>query len=255
MTPQRRNRRRMPRAAKISILEAVRRFGDPMVPETRLRDQLWDNGERCPSRWKDGYSAKTVKNSMLAWYVCRSRVPRDREEGCGGYSFSSVNTDSVVQDSNLLLENPKGKAVVMGIKDSASNLIRTTHLPDNSGNTIKPFISVNTLLDATVYSVLHRAREVVNHSVCEYVHGVGHAKGIESFWGLLKSAYHSVFRHFSEKHMLLYADEFAGRHNLRLLETVDKIIKLVRPGIGERLPYQTLFRPRESRQPALLKAW
>ena len=97
--------------------------------------------------------------------------------------------------------------------------------------------------------------DVVNHMVCEYVKGGDHTNGIGSFRGVLKSGYHGVFHHFSEKHLQRYADKFAGQHNLRPLETVDKIIKLVRLRKGEQLPYQTLFGPNETWQPALLKAW
>ena len=136
---------------------------------------------------------KARKNSLLTWYICLSRVPRDREEGCGG--CFSVNTDSAIQDSNLSLENPRGKAVVAGIKGSDSNLIQTTQLPDNRGNTIKPFITDNTLPDATVYSEdsivysrLRRVMDVVNHMVCEYVKGGDHTNGIGSFRGCLRAA-------------------------------------------------------------------
>ena len=51
-----------------------------------------------------------------------------------------------------IVGGPKGKAVIVGIKDREANQIDATHLPDYRGNTIKPFIIDNTLSDATVYS-------------------------------------------------------------------------------------------------------
>ena len=45
---------------------------------------------------------------------------------------------------------PKGKAVIVGIKDSETNQIHASHLPDNRGNTIKPSITDNMMLDATI---------------------------------------------------------------------------------------------------------
>lgn len=62
---------------------------------------------------------------------------------------------------------------------------------------------------STLYTDGHRAyrgmheyrHEAVEHSVGEYVRGMAHTQGIESFWALLKRGYIDTFHHFSEKHM------------------------------------------------------
>ena len=95
----------------------------------------------------------------------------------------------------------------------------------------------------------------MNHSIGEFVKGMVHTNGIESFWGLLKRGYNGVFHHFSEKHLQRYADKFAGRHNLRPLTTIDKITTMIQSSEGKRLPYQTLVGPKYTRQPALIKDW
>lgn len=51
-----------------------------------------------------------------------------------------------------IVGGPKGKMVIVGIKDREAIQIDATHLPDFRGNTIKLFIIDNTLSDATVYS-------------------------------------------------------------------------------------------------------
>lgn len=100
MTQQRRKSRRPKKTAMISILEAAQRFGDPNVAGARLLDQRWPDSVRCPRCGADNPSTVTRKHSPLTWYVCRNRIPRAQEGGCGGYNFS-VKTDSVMHDSKL----------------------------------------------------------------------------------------------------------------------------------------------------------
>ena len=38
--------------------------------------------------------------------------------------------------------------------------------------------------------------ETVKHSIREYVNGMAHTNGIESFWALLKRGYHVRWSHF-----------------------------------------------------------
>ena len=60
-----------------------------------------------------------------------------------------------------------------------------------------------------------REHETVNHSVGEYVRGMAHTNGIESFWAMHKRGYHGTYHHISAKHLHRYIVEFSGRHNLR----------------------------------------
>ena len=57
--------------------------------------------------------------------------------------------------------------------------------------------------------------ESVRHSVGEYVDGMAHTNGIESFWSMLKRANKGVYHKISAKHLQRYVDEFAGRHGVR----------------------------------------
>ena len=44
----------------------------------------------------------------------------------------------------------------------------------------------------------------------------------------------------SEKHLQRYVDEFSGRHNLRSLDTIDQMARIVRGLDGKLLRYQDL---------------
>ncbi len=57
--------------------------------------------------------------------------------------------------------------------------------------------------------------ESVKHSVGEYVDGMAHINGIESFWSMLKRGYHGTYHRMSAKHLQRYVDESSGRHNIR----------------------------------------
>ena len=66
---------------------------------------------------------------------------------------------------------PKGKAVVLGMKDRFSDRILAMHVPDQRGTTIRPIVAAHTEPDAKVYTDdsiiyngLQRSRESVNHS-------------------------------------------------------------------------------------------
>ena len=82
--------------------------------------------------------------------------------------------------------------------------------------------------------------ETVKHSVSEYVNGMAHTQGIESFWALLKRGYHGTYHHMSEKHLDRYVSEFAGRHNDRRADTIEQMQAVVAGMVGKRLMYRDL---------------
>ena len=68
----------------------------------------------------------------------------------------------------------------------------------------------------------------------------------------MKRGHQGTFHHMSEKHLGRYVDEFAGRHNLREMDTEQQLAALVGAGEGKRLKYDTLIGPPETRQPSML---
>lgn len=49
----------------------------------------------------------------------------------------------------------------------------------------------------------------VKHSVKEYVDGMAHTNGIESFWALLKRGLYGTYHNVDKKHLQRYVNEFA----------------------------------------------
>ena len=100
---------------------------------------------------------------------------------------------------------------------------------------------------ATVYTDDHGGyhgmpfkHETVKHSVSEYVNGMAHTNGIESFWSLLKRGYHGTYHHMSEKHLGRYVWEFTWRHNCRDADTIDQMSGVIAGMVGKRLRYTDL---------------
>ena len=140
-----------------------------------------------------------------------------------------------------------GKAVVVGVKDRASNRITARKVGAPDSETLQSFVADHAAVDAKVftddasaYQGMPFDHESVNHSVGEYVRGMAHTNGIESFWAMLKRGYQGTFHHFSEKHLDRYISEFAGRHNSRDADTIDMMARVAQGMVGRRLMYRKL---------------
>ena len=141
-----------------------------------------------------------------------------------------------------------GKAIVVGAKDRETNRVSAAVVGNTDAKTLQDFVGDRTAKGATVYTDDHGGyqgmpfkHETVKHSISEYVNGMAHTNGIESFWSLLKRGYHGTYHHMSEKHLGRYVNEFSGRHNDRPLDTVDQMAKIVQGMGGRRLRYRDLI--------------
>ena len=119
---------------------------------------------------------------------------------------------------------------------------------NTDAKTLQGFVGDHAAKGATVYTDDHGGyqgmpfeHETVKHSISEYVNGMAHTNGIESFWALLKRGYHGTYHHMSEKHLGRYVGEFAGRHNDRDYDTIDQMAHVVRDMVGRRLTYRDLI--------------
>ena len=81
----------------------------------------------------------------------------------------------------------------------------------------------------------------VKHSVSEYVNGMTHTNGIESFWAMLKRGYHGVYHKMSVNYLGRYINEFTGRHNTRPMDTLEQMQDIFRGMEGKRLRYVDLI--------------
>lgn len=140
-----------------------------------------------------------------------------------------------------------GKIIVAGIKQRNGSVVAEV-LPNTSKRELHGFISRNVLAGSTVYTDDHSsyvgmpyAHLSVSHSAKEYVNGMAHTNGIESFWALLKRGYYGVYHYMSEKHLHRYINEFSNRHNTSGASTMDFIAMTVERVSGRRLTYKELI--------------
>ena len=141
-----------------------------------------------------------------------------------------------------------GKIAVAGVKDRTTKKIRANVVPNVKKKTMLPFIKENVVSSATVYTDDSRSymnipfkHEVVKHSVGEYVRDQAHTNGIESFWNVIKKAYHGTYHWFSAKHMDSYVGQFVAKHNFRDYDTEEIMRKTVQGMIGRRMTYDKLI--------------
>ena len=139
------------------------------------------------------------------------------------------------------------KTPVVGVKDRSTNRVAARVLTRTDATAIYPFVDEHVDPAATIYTDESRAylslpykHESVKHSAHEYVRGEAHTNGIESFWAMLKRGYIGTYHWMSPKHLHRYVREFAGRHNLRGLDTLDQMTALATGMVGRRLTYEML---------------
>ena len=70
---------------------------------------------------------------------------------------------------------------------------------------------------------------------------MAHTNGMESFWSMLKRAHMGTFHKLSPKHLNRYVQEFAGKHNLRELDTIAQMVEVAAGFIGKQLLYRDLI--------------
>ena len=141
-----------------------------------------------------------------------------------------------------------GKTAVVGAKDRATNRVAARPV-EGDGRADAPGLSASMRLQGPrstrtrpgpAYQGMPFDHESVTHSAGEYVNGMAHVNGMESFWSMLKRGYHGTYHHMSAKHLDRYVREFAGRHNVRDLDTIVQMSTLARGMVGKRLKYTDL---------------
>ena len=135
---------------------------------------------------------------------------------------------------------------MVGIKDRKTKRVRAAVVSNTDADTLKGFVADSTTPEAMVYTdgeagyVGLPHHEAVRHSVGEYVRGMAHTNGMESFWSMLKRAHMGTFHKMSPKHLDRYVQEFAGKHNMRNSGTLAQMRHTVAGLVGRKLLYRTL---------------
>ena len=145
-----------------------------------------------------------------------------------------------------------GKVAVVGAKCRTSNQVRAEVVEATDKGTLHDFVKDSaepgaTVFtdDATAYGGIPFDHETVKHSVNEYVDGMAHTNGIESFWSMLKRAHKGTFHKISPKHLQRYISEFAGKHNVRQSGTLAQMRDTVARLVGRNLLYRDLIADNE----------
>ncbi len=142
---------------------------------------------------------------------------------------------------------PVGKTAVVGAKDRETNRVVARVVTSTDKATLQGFVNKHTTDEASVYTddaLAYQGLEnhrSVKHSVGEYVDGMVHTNGVESFWSMLKRAHKGTFHKISPKHLQRYVNEFAGRHNIRDLNTLEQMVSVAAGLVGKALPYDVLI--------------
>ena len=150
--------------------------------------------------------------------------------------------------SQLSGRGAKGKTAVAGLMDREINQIAAEVIDSTDASTLQDFIRRMVEEGSTLFTDDHLSykgidgfkHESVKHSIGEYVRGMAHTNGVESFWATLKRAHTGTYHSMSPKHLQRYVNEFAGRHGIRSLDTIDQMRHLVAMGVGKKLMYRDL---------------
>jgi transposase-like protein len=141
-----------------------------------------------------------------------------------------------------------GKSAVIGAKERDGK-VRARVISRTNTASLDSFVRENVEPGATVFTDEHSGYRhlstsyqhmSVRHGVGEYVNGMAHTNGIESFWAMLKRGYKGTYHKMSAKHLSRYVVEFAGRHNVRDLDTLAQMTVLAKGLDGKRLRYDDL---------------
>ena len=141
-----------------------------------------------------------------------------------------------------------GKSTVESMKERDSNQITTKVIKNVRFPTPQRFIQDNAFIGAEVFTDEHKYylqihrynHQFVCYSTSEYVKEQVHVNGIESFWPIAKRTHKGSFHKLSHKHLNCYFQKFFGLHNIRSLDTIDKMAEIVSRMVGKRLTCKKL---------------
>lgn len=143
------------------------------------------------------------------------------------------------------------KTPVVAVRERGSGKVKAKVTERVSSITLQRMVQETAPEGSAVYTDKHPGyiglkkknyrHESVNHGAGEYIKGKVHTNGVESFWSMLKRGHAGVYHKMSKKHLQRYIDEYAGRHNIRPLATMEQIGITFKGMNGKRLKYKELI--------------
>ena len=142
------------------------------------------------------------------------------------------------------------KIAVIGMKDRVTKNVRARVIDSPNKPTLQGFVVENAAPGATVYTDelpayegIPFTHESVKHGVSQFVKGMAHTNGAESFWSMLKRAHMGTYHKLSHKHLNRYVQQFAGKQNFREKDTLAQMSSVACGMVGKCLTYENLIAP------------
>ena len=174
--------------------------------------------------------------------------PVEVDETYMGGKYSNMHKS---RKPRMMGAGAQDKTPVVGVRERATGKVKAKVAERVSGVLLRGMVEESVEEGSTVYTDQNRGyiglkkknykHQSVNHSVGEYIKGQAHTNGVESFWSMLKRGHMGVYHQMSSKHLQRYIDEYAGRHNIRPLATMEQIEITFKGMSGKRLKYRELI--------------
>lgn len=230
-----------------------------------LRTWLLVIFEMCAS--KNGVSAREIERKYdltpkTAWFLThRIREAMKREPLAGLLSGTIVADETWLggKPSNRhgfkpYSGKPRGvtdKTPVLSLVHKETGEVRSSIVPNVTGETLKPFMAAaadlpNVVMHtdsarAYVYIAPGTAgHESVNHFRREYVRGEVSTNAAESFFSQLKRSLDGTHHAVSVEHLPRYLAEFDFRHTTKDLDDSQRMARVIEQAAGRRLSYKPL---------------
>ena len=124
---------------------------------------------------------------------------------------------------------PKGVSIGVVVCCRETGKVATEVVPDRERETLRPIVEKHLLPEGTLftdefssYFGLSERHEFVNHKKGQYVRNGAGTNRAESFNARAKGTIRWTYRHASPKYLPRYLNEFAGRYNIRHLDSDEK---------------------------------
>ena len=234
-----------------------------ILAESKLPLQTWLLAIHIMTTAKKGISSVqlskhlgcTQKSSwFLAMRIRETWLNKDNQQLAGTVEVDETYVGGLEKNKHFHKKLKKGsgavgKTLVVGFRQRDGGVIAMV-VKQTDTATLTNAIRKNVELGANLYTDRYKAykglkqdynHQQVKHSVGEYVNGMVHTNGIESFWAVLKRGYYGIYHYMSPKHLERYVNEFAGRFNMNKISSMDCIDMVLSDSVNKRLTYRRLI--------------